>query len=347
MVASVLLPPTWVLALLISLSASAFTVIGFVFQSLALRDPEEWKRYRRFGDIVLSPRWVLGFALQAFPNFFGDVVAYALAPLSLLAPLSGVAVALNTSLAPWMLGEKFHRYPDLPATGLILLGVICTSSTGCHKDHVEVRGLDTLVELIRNPFTTLALAALLVSLFGALAAEGLWRARIEEVAQRDFDCPRFQFVLLAAWQTAAAGCITNIGIKVFSEVLVAGPEQQLLAIAVFLIGIFPAAFGQQQSLNKGLRLYPQTVFFPIYSSLLMLANTFFGAIFFNEYVELLEGVRGSIFAAGLGAIVLGIFLFSQRGSSGKIADDMDKSSLKERLLNTDRFVGHEGAEGGA
>jgi len=338
-------PPPWVLALLISVSASVFTVTGFVFQSLALRDPEAWKRYRRFGDIVLSPRWVLGFAMQAFPNFIGDMLAYALAPLSLLAPLSGIAVALNSSLAPWMLGEKFHLYPDLPATGLILLGVICTSSTGCHKDHVRVEGFSMLLDLLLKPFTRLCMIGLLVSLLGAVAAEEMRRARIEEVAKRDFDSPRLQFVLLAAWQTAAAGCITNIGIKVFSELLVAGARHELL-IASFCIGILPAAVGQQQALNKGLRLYPQTVFFPIYSSLLMLANTFFGAVFFNEYVGLLEGERGGIFGLGLLLVVLGIFLFSQRGEqNGEL--DKHNCSFREHLLKPEKVVSSEGAEGGA
>jgi len=269
--------------------------------------------------------------MQAFPNFIGDVVAYALAPLSLLAPLSGIAVALNSSLAPWMLGEKFHLYPDLPATGLILLGVICTSSTGCHEDNVRVEGLSSLLDLLLKPFTRLCMIALLVSLLGALAAEEMRRARIEEVAKRDFDSPRLEFVLLAAWQTAAAGCITNIGIKVFSELLVAGAQHRPLAFASFCIGILPSALGQQQALNKGLRLYPQTVFFPIYSSLLMLANTFFGAVFFNEYVGLLEGERGAIFGLGLLLVVVGIFLFSQRGGQN---GDFDEHTygFREQLL---------------
>jgi len=327
--------PTWVLALLISVSVSAFTVTGFIFQSRALRDPEEWKRYRRVGEIVLSPQWVIGFALQTFPNFFGDVIAYALAPLSLLAPLSGVAVALNTSLAPWMLGEKLHIFPDVPATGLILAGVVITSTSGCHQDHVAVTGSPMLLELLENRFTKTVFVGLGVSVAAAYFVHKMRRAFIEEQAKSTFDTPRLQFVLLAAWLAAAAGCITNIALKVLSELLTV-PGEGTLATATLLLGILPAAVGQQQALNKGLRLYPQTVFFPVYSSLLMLANTLFGAVFFDEYTGLLHDGRGLVFALGLGCIVCGISLFSLRHSSQQ--ESNESAALKERLLNTDVAV---------
>mmetsp|Transcript_26752 Transcript_26752/g.49125 ORF Transcript_26752/g.49125 Transcript_26752/m.49125 type:complete len:334 (-) Transcript_26752:160-1161(-) len=325
--------PQWIAALLVSVSISLFTVTGFVMQTLELRDPEKWKKYPRFGEVVLSPRWICGFALQTFPNFFGDIIAYALAPLSLLAPLSGVAVALNTSIAPWMLGERLQKFPDIPATMLILAGVMITSMTGAHKDHVDVTDSTMIGELMTAPLTLAVFAGLLVSLIAAFVIEEMGRAFTdEEVTKPAFDAPRVPFVILAAWLAAGTGCVTNISIKILSELLSAGQNKELLALAALLCGVVPAALLQQQALNKGLRLYPQTVFFPIYSSLLMLANTFFGAIFFDEYIGLLQGSRGFMFASGLNLIVMGIFLFSWRTGDPK---DLQNDSLTECLLNTD------------
>mmetsp|Transcript_37849 Transcript_37849/g.88476 ORF Transcript_37849/g.88476 Transcript_37849/m.88476 type:complete len:375 (+) Transcript_37849:56-1180(+) len=359
------MPPQWVAAILVSVSISAFTVTGFVIQSLELRDPEKWKRYPRFGEVVLSPRWIFGFVLQTFPNFFGDIISYALAPLSLLAPLSGVAVALNTSIAPWMLGEKLQLFPDIPATGLILVGVVVTSMTGAHKDQVDIAGIEMLEELLKTPLTMAVFAGLALSLVAAFAIEEMGRAYLEDDSddddnksdnvstaatsasedspkrQRqqqqqqpkapDFDASRVPFVLLAAWLAAGTGCVTNISIKILSEVLKA-PGQEMLAFAALLAGVVPAAILQQQAINKGLRLYPQTVFFPIYSSLLMLANTFFGAVFFDEFIDgLLQGSRGVMFTSGLILIISGIFLFGWRRSPRTVEND----ALNECLLQAE------------
>lgn len=325
------LPPLWALAVALCCSVSFFTVLGFVLQSRALRDVEQRSRYLRFGELVLSPCWVLGMFLQVVPNFLGDVIAYTLAPLSLTAPLSGFSVVVNTSLAPKLLGERLHRWPDLPATALILMGVVLTTSMGPHKDLVHVPGLPALERLATRPLTLALLAALAASLAACAARQRLRRSDIEEESAEFFEAPNLKHLLLPAWLAAGIGGITNIGMKVLGEFFVAGaPGLQVLG--ALLLGVACPAVLQQQSLNNGLRLYPQTVFFPVYSSLLVLANTILGLIFFEEYAILIRKQQESAivgFGMGLVIVAMGIVLFSWRR---KAPSACAASDLQECLM---------------
>lgn len=323
--------PAWMVAVAVSCSVSCFTVLGFVLQSQALRDTNQCSKWPRIGELVLSPCWLLGATLQVVPNFVGDLIAYTLAPLSLTAPLSGVSVALNTSIAPRLLGERLHAWPDLPATVLILLGVVITTGTGAHKDSVTVFGIGQLQGLAMRPIALVVMFGLAVSVAASAVRQLHTRARIEEEAAERFDTPNLHHLLLPAWSAAGAGCITNVGLKVLGELMAAGASRlQLWAALTFLV--VPSALVQQQAMNKGLRLYPQTVFFPIYSALLVLTNTVFGALFFEEYLSLDGRGRSGLFVLGIGLVMAGISLFSQR-SSAKAFDGPDASLTKTLLCS--------------
>jgi len=61
-----------------------------------------------------------------------------------------------------------------------------------------------------------------------------------------------------------------------------------LYFLITLALVAPFALVQINFINRGLHLYPQTLFFPVYSSLLVLANTLFGALYYEEYMHLLS-----------------------------------------------------------
>lgn len=320
------MPPPWVLAVAVSCSVSCFSVIGFVLQSQALRNTSECSKWPRVGELVLSPCWLLGATLQVVPNFFGDLIAYMLAPLSLTAPLSGVSVALNTSIAPRLLGERLHLWPDVPATVLILLGVVITTGTGVHEDHVVAPGMAELRELATRPLALGVFSVLAASLCLCTARQLQTREKIEEEAARRFETPNMQYLLLPAWSAAGAGCVTNVGLKALGELIEGGASSAELLMATLLF-VVPPAIMQQQAMNKGLRLYPQTVFFPIYSSLLVLTNTVFGGLFFEEYVALLGQKSCGFFVAGMALVMAGICLFSMRRPQ-----EPEPDLLRETLL---------------
>ena len=57
-----------------------------------------------------------------------STTAYALTPMSLIAPLGGLTVVFNFFISPCLIaGEKIHTYPDVPAAVLVFAG--CTVAT--------------------------------------------------------------------------------------------------------------------------------------------------------------------------------------------------------------------------
>jgi hypothetical protein len=315
------MPAPWVIAVTVSIGVSFCTVTGFAMQAFAVRDageddkagrPAKWMK---IGELVLSPLWIVGAILQAVPNLLGDVLAYTLAPMSLTAPLSGVSVVLNTTLAPRLLGEKMHLWPDLPATMLILVGTIFTTSMGAHHD-VEVSSVLQLQQLALRPEALALMGGISMTVVVSLLLQFSNSKRIEDESAAKFENPSIMKVALPAWTAAGMAALSNIALKAFSELLKISVNA---SIVCFSVCVFPCAMVQIQSINRGLRLYPQTVFFPIYSSLLVLANSLFGSLIFQEYVEMTSRTM-VLFGLGVGSVMAGITLYSQRDT--KEADQL-------------------------
>merc|ERR1712217_624576 len=101
---------------------------------------------------------------------------------------------------------------------------------------------------------------------------------------------------------------------------------------VFMALVFTPAMGQVQAINRGLRLYPQTVFFPVYSSLLVLANTLFGICFFREDEGMLGITDVALFGLGIAFICIGISMYSLRADksgSPTLAEDRKAPLLQQ------------------
>jgi len=129
--------------------------MGFVLQKQALREPHK-QLWPKLGSVVVSPGWVAGFLLTATVPVLGDLVAYSLAPLSLTTPLSGVSVVLNMVIAPWALSEQLQRFPDVPATTLILIGCCLTTSFGDHSNPGQLSA-DDLFSFAMQPLFRFAM----------------------------------------------------------------------------------------------------------------------------------------------------------------------------------------------
>lgn len=331
MTISFALPPAWVIAVAVSISVSFCTVCGFALQAIALRTAMRETamglkpKWPTIGELVLSPVWICGSLLQAVPNVCGDFIAYALAPLSLTAPLSGVSVILNTSVAPKLLGEKLQYWPDLPATVLILCGTVMTTITGSHTD-TAINGIEDLERLALRPVARVAVAGVVASLVICLLLQVFDRMATEKESSARFDNPKVSKLVLPAYLAAGTGGLTNIGLKSFAELTKTGMHMSSLAI-VFVALVFTPAMGQVQAINRGLRLYPQTVFFPVYSSLLVFANTFFGIFFFQEGEGMLGSTDISLFVLGIVLITIGISMYSLRtDKAGALATTADSKA---------------------
>jgi len=310
----VLLIPPWIVAVMVSIFASAVTVMGFVLQKKALRGPHS-QQWPKLGSVVLSPGWVAGFLLTATFPVVGDLIAYSLAPLSLTTPLSGVSVVLNMVIAPWALSEQLQRFPDVPATALILFGCCFTTGFGDHSSQGHISA-DELCSFAMQP---LFMASMFVGMFWEFFL--VWEMRqlkedMERLAMRRQHNPHLPHVLRLAIAAALCGAAANIGLKAIGELLRwSGVAWQVLSCGLLCV---PAAAFQVNFINRGLFLYPQSIFMSVYGAVLVLFNTVFGAIFYMEYVALLSSVsRFMCFSSGCVLVLAGISLFKYREPVGR------------------------------
>eukprot|EP00747_Dinoflagellata_sp_TGD_P011479 gnl/TRDRNA2_/TRDRNA2_120792_c0_seq1.p1 gnl/TRDRNA2_/TRDRNA2_120792_c0~~gnl/TRDRNA2_/TRDRNA2_120792_c0_seq1.p1 ORF type:complete len:467 (-),score=66.55 gnl/TRDRNA2_/TRDRNA2_120792_c0_seq1:66-1466(-) len=297
--------PSWIVATLICIGGSVMIVVGFVFQKKGSRDPE---KYYRLGDLVLSPLWFLGVCLTA-GTCVCDLIAYGLAPMSLVSPLSGITVALNLVIAPSLLGEKIQPWPDLPATALIMIGTILTTVTGDHEDkQYDAHDLQKL--LIDPPFVAFA-SVLVVGLAGGMSYMKINRQAVEESAKRRVTNPLLAEVLLPSSMAAGMGALANIALKALGELIKAKASVWTILLGLILSCI-PAMI-QLNYVNRGLQLYMQTIFVPIYSAELLFTNTFFGMIFYKEFSKFItKNDLAAVFLLGIVLVLLGIFFFTYR-----------------------------------
>jgi len=316
---SVVLPiPPWALAVVVSIGASTFTVIGFVIQKRALRS-KSGSNWPRVGDVVLSPGWIIGFLLTAILPTLGDLAAYSLAPLSLTTPLSGVGVVLNMVIAPWALSEQLQRFPDLPATVMILIGCFVTTAFGDH-DRTGPYSANDLIQLVKRPLFVFSVAVGVIFELLVVRRMRTCRSEIERLASAQQANPHLPHVILPAVAAALCGAVANIGLKGVGE-LVKG-NSSVVDVLLCALLVTPAALVQINFISRGLFLYPQSVFMSVYAAVLVLTNTFYGACFFMEYHALLSSTpKFLLFLLGCMMIVSGIWLFKLRKPAESKGDE--------------------------
>jgi hypothetical protein len=312
--------PPWLLATLASVLASTLQVWGFAFMKMAAGLPlVEEVSYLRVGDMVLSPRWIIGLALIVLA-LICDYLAYSLAPLSLTTPLGGVTVILNNVvLAPCLLGEQVQPWPDALGVILVLFGSVLTTMAGAHET-VALTPQELLARACR-PACVLLLSLLMLLLGGCCAYSSQKRALVEECARLRPSAPNRLHVSVVAFAAAGMGGIANLALKAGVELIktppVRGGEASMIhhgggCIACLLVAAV-AATAQLNYVNRGLRLYMQTVFVPIHYALLVVMNTFYGAVVYEEYGEVFaNGARAYLFCLGMMLIIQGICTFTLR-----------------------------------
>jgi len=298
---------------------SVLTVTGLALQKQAASAPSG---HPRLGHIVLSARWLSGVITGVILPIPISVCAYGIAPMSLTTPLSGVSVVCNMILAPILLGERLQMRVDVPATLLILVGTAVSTGAGVH---VEVEyDFGSLLQLWGKSEFLLAVGFLFAAMLGCLGHMARHRGHIEALARSRPSNPKMGHVLLPAMVAAGSACFSNILLKALGELVKSGAVALQLSACLAAAGL-PAVV-QLNFVNKGLALYQQTIFVPVYSSLLVLINTFYGLIFYREYVALLQRQERCVFfLGGVLLVILGVAMFSLRKP-----DKADKQNVDSR-----------------
>merc|ERR1711865_865725 len=119
----------WIFGVCVCLLGSLFNTLGFVLQKWAhnwnMELPED-EKWQEFSGLLCHPLWWLGMVFIVVCGIPTDVVAFALLPQSVIAPLSGFTIVCTQVVSPCLLGERV-TWSDIGSAWTILLG--CTLTT--------------------------------------------------------------------------------------------------------------------------------------------------------------------------------------------------------------------------
>jgi len=167
------------LGLIPALAAAGCYETGYVLQALEARaaPPERALRASLLVRLLARPRWLAGTALSIAGAAL-QVVALALAPVTLVQPVLALGLVLLLVLANRVLGERIGAL-ELCASGLLIAGIVVVAiesperSNGVSSVLALVLISAPLALLTLLPFALRARAPLRLALFGAAAGDSL------------------------------------------------------------------------------------------------------------------------------------------------------------------------------
>ena len=234
-----------------------------------------------------------------------DVVALALAPLSLVAPFSGVTIVIASWLASsgLVFVKETLDWWDTTSTCIALVGVTVTSIFGSHAS--PVYSAADLYAYFSKP----AFQAYLALSLSALAV--LWLLYAANVAQLRTKAAWFSIVLFS-YTSAAFGSASLLLLKVVgSGIRVAlqtgtaafGSRLYVVSLAVLVL----CALAQLAFLHFTLANSPVSYGVPTYQTLLTVLTIVSGGVFFSEF-DRMPPAHFVCFVAGVAISLLGVAL---------------------------------------
>lgn len=266
--------------------------------------------------------WWIGFFFLIVNASVIDVFAFALAPITLIAPFTGVTIVFTSWLAST--GVLFVKETldvwDATSTGITLAGVTVTSMYGPHES--EPPDMTDPWKYFSQPdFVTCcgALTILLVfgwAWFGVDAAALYKGARDVKAATARAQTGR---ILLYAYSAALAGSMSMLLLKVIGTGIKKSLESNFAvplltpAWLICLCGLISCAVIQLSFLHRTLANSPVSYGVPTYQTLLTLLTILLGGIFFSEFRK--QGwFTMTIFGTGVGVALFGVALHTTHRS---------------------------------
>lgn len=267
---------------------------GLALQKLAHNEEtdqaEEEKIY-----FFLRYKWWLGFLMLAIIPGFLEGWALMLAPLSVIAPLSGNTVIFNTVFAVLLLKEKTNRN-QLICLGLIIAGIGLCSAFGAkqQKDYTS----SELIVLFEAPLVHAYIVIIICDL--AASAFVIFKMRDLEMARA------FAFANFAG----CAGGTQNMFLKCSMELLdtsINGNNQFDKALTWLVwVAVIGLAVVQIASLNMGMAAYQAISYIPMYQAAISIYGAIAGGVYFQEFYTF-TALAATMFTIGVMLIGAGIY----------------------------------------
>jgi uncharacterized membrane protein len=290
-------------------------------------------------SLTCHPIWLLG-AICVGLGAILDLVSFAFASVSLLAPLGAMTLVLNLFMAPLFLKEKLTMY-DVTCTMIILAGTIVALCFG-NKSNTSY-SLQQLLALYSETafliYVGVFLLVLVVSFFYQMRA--LHRLDNPDKYSEDVIAREHRFALalhivlltflllipyslycsyvLLYYPTLAGvfGAHSVLGAKSAIEMIkssISGrsPDDiKSFLFIVFILVCVVAIYLQCYFLNKGLARADALLVVPIYQVAWVLMNTILGMIYFRDWFTMTNTQVG-VFCLGVVITLVGVYLLSLR-----------------------------------
>jgi len=265
---------------------ACLTAGAFIVQKLTHKEEADVHMCMRW-------RWWLGFSMLLSAGVL-EGLSLAWAPLSIVAPLSGLTVLLNTVFAVWFLGEKFRIYEFIIVVCLAL-GIGCTTLFGPDTTTTAPTDSKYFEHLLFRPIMALYYLGLLMAIIVFMLMIFCYK--------KCHDLKRvnaFGYAAIAAALGAQQNMFLKCGFTLIKECFDGRMELTTFFFWVSFAGIVFFAIGQITVLNLGLALHDAVSYIPIYQAILVLGGIIAGGAYFSEFKTL----SNHNFAAFLCGVVL-------------------------------------------
>jgi hypothetical protein len=266
--------------------------------------------------------WWIGFLFLIVNASVIDVFAFSLAPITLIAPFTGVTIVFTSWLASsgMLFVKETLDVWDATSTGITLAGVTITSMYGPHES-VAPDMTNTWKYFSQPDFVTCVGALIIVLVFGwalvGVDAVSLIKGSrdVKTVSAR----AQTGRILLYAFSAAFAGSMSMLLLKVIGTGIKNSLESNFAVPLVTpgwllcLCGLITCAVVQLMFLHRTLANSPVSYGVPTYQTLLTLLTILLGGIFFSEFRK--QGwFTMTIFGTGVGLALFGVALHTTHRS---------------------------------
>lgn len=336
----------WIVGMVLALVGCFSSAIGLVLMKHSAMTEADLPFFRRRFSIM-------GFIFLIINAALIDVIAFALAPLSLLAPFSGVTIVITSWLASsgvLFVHESIDLY-DVVSTAVTLVGVLLASSYGPHVEEGP-RSPDELYGYFNRHDFHVCMSTLVFVLALGWGFESLAQRRdaSREVPSHmqppllPTSTPKSKLgtphaigppettrafrVLLLAYTAALSGAMSMLLLKVIGTGILAALEKDMPLLEpgwlLSLVALALCALVQLGFLYRTLANSPVSFAVPTYQALLTVLTVITGGIFFQEF-DVLAPFEQLVFAAGVGVTLVGVALHSTHRSTATV--EQQRSSL--------------------
>lgn len=315
-------PWLWLVGLGCSVVSSAATAVGTILQkkahNLQQSLPDEEKAPEIAG-IVFNKYWLWALVIMVFLPLPFDFASFALAPQSVIVPMTGLTIVLSAIAAVVILKERLTKI-EVIGTFTILCGVALTTVTaGGNSETLTL--CDILDRYIELDFLIPA-SALMFSVF-----VNMYWLKTENYpsALEKFKPQMYAFV------AGGLGAIMQVLFKATGELAkgsadgVGGNTWRTVHPYYHIIGVVVLAVGMLSYLNLLLSRVDAVIATPLYFTNLIVCSSTIGLLFYKEYKGF-EVWQWVVFPLGILVVCMGVAFMSLKGIN------LDELRLKEAML---------------